>query len=77
MSLDSPGHQTVLAGPKLGNAPPPPEIIFRGPLKNFFWMVMQKSEPRRGDAKLGRSGGMSPPENFAEFHLILEAFCAF
>ena len=38
---------------------------------------MQKSEPRRGDAMLGGSGDMPPPENFAEFDLILEAFCAF
>ena len=64
------------AGPKLGNAPPP-EILFRGPSKFFSWMVIQKSEPRRGDAKLGESGGMPPPEHFAEFDLILEAFCAF
>ena len=61
---------------KLGNAGPPPEIIFRGLLKNFSCMVIQKSEPRRGDAKLG-SLGAYPPENFAEFHLILMAFCAF
>ena len=54
-----------------------PEIIFRGPLKIFSWMVLQKSEPRRGDAKLGGSGGMSPPEDFAEFDIILEDFCAF
>ena len=40
-------------------------------------MVMQKSEPRRGDANLGGSRGMPPPENFAKFDLILEAFCAF
>ena len=52
------GSGQVYAGPKLGNAGPPPEIIFRGPLKFFSWMVMQKSEPRRGDAKLGGSGGM-------------------
>ena len=52
------------AGPKLGNAGPPPEIIFRGPLKYFSWMVLQKSEPRRGDAKLGGSGGMLPPKKF-------------
>ena len=45
----------VRAGPKLGNAGPP-EIIFRGFLKIFSWMVMQKSEPRRGDAKLGGLG---------------------
>ena len=54
----------------------PPEIIFRGPLKIFSWMVIQKSEPRRGDAKLGGLGAC-PPENFGEFDLILEAFCAF
>ena len=62
----------VQPGPKLGNAGPL-EIIFRGPLKFFSWMAMQKSEPRRGDAKLGGSF----LRNFAEFHLILEAFCAF
>ena len=65
------------SGAKLGSAAPPPEIIFRGPLKFFSWMVMQKSEPRRGDAKLRGSGGMPPPEKIAEFDLILEAFCAF
>ena len=47
----------VSTGPKLGNAGPPPKSSF-GPLKIFSWMVMQKSEPRGGDAKLGRSGGM-------------------
>ena len=66
------------AGPKLGNAPPP-KIIFRGPLKIFSWMVIQKSEPRRGDAKLGKSGILRnfPHKNFAEFDFILEDFCAF
>ena len=53
-----------VAGAKLGNAGPPPEIIFRGPLKFFSWMVMQKSEPRRGDAKLRGSGGACPPRKF-------------
>ena len=39
---------------------------------------MQKSEPRRGDAKLGGLGACPPsPENFADFHLILEAFVRF
>ena len=68
----------LIAGPKLGNAGPPlpPEIIFRGPLKMFSWMAIQKSEPRRGDAKLGGIG-TCPPENFAELDLTLEAFCAF
>ena len=65
-----------MAGPKLGNAPPPPEVIFRSPLKFFSWMVMQKSEPRRSDARLGGLGAC-PPENFAEFDLILVALCAF
>ena len=54
-------QRAVVSGPKLSNAPPPPpEIIFRGPLKFFSWMVMQKGEPRRGDAKLGGYGGMPP-----------------
>ena len=38
---------------------------------------MKKSEPRRGDAKLGGLGAYTPPENFAKFDLILEAFCTF
>ena len=42
---------------------PPSKIIFRGPLKYFSWMVIQKNEPRRGDAKLGGSDGM-PPTKF-------------
>ena len=54
----------------------PPRNHLSGPLKMFSWMVMQKSEPRKDDAKLG---GLEAclPENFAEFDLILEAFCAF
>ena len=49
----------IKAGAKLGNAGSPRNHL-SGPLKNFSWMVMQKSEPRRGDAKLGGSGGMPP-----------------
>ena len=55
----------------------PPIIIFWGLLKLFSWMVMQKREPRRGDAKLGGVWGHATRENFAEFDLVLKAFCAF
>ena len=57
-------------------APPPPRNHLSKPSKNFTWMVIQKSKPRRGNAKLGGSGGI-PPKNFAKFDLILEAFLRF
>ena len=56
-------------------APPPRNHLSESP-KNFSRMVMQKSEPRKGNATLGGSGGL-PPEIFAEFDRILEVFCAF
>ena len=65
------------AGPKLGNAPPPPKIIFQGPLKIFSGMVIQKSEPRRGDAKLGKSGGMSPQKILRNLTLFWRIFVRF
>ena len=43
---------------------PPPRNHLSGPPKNFSWMVIQKSEPRRGDVKLGGPGGMPPPRKF-------------
>ena len=63
-------------GPKLGNAPPP-EIIFRGPLKMFSWMVMQKSEPRRGDAKLGGYGNMPTQKILRNLTLFWRLFVRF
>ena len=54
--------------------PPPPEIIFRGPLKIFSWMVMQKSEPKRDDAKLGGSGGMPPKKILRNLTLFWRLF---
>ena len=62
----------VLTGTKQGNAFPPRNHL-SGLLKIFSWMVIQKNEARRGNAKLGDLGAY-PPENFAEFDLILEAF---
>ena len=54
--------------------PPTPEIIFRGPLKIFSGMVIQKSEPRRGDAKLGGSGGMPPEKILRNLTLFWRLF---
>ena len=56
------------AGPKLGNA---------GPLKCFSWMVMQKSEPRRDDAKLGGSRGMSFQKILRNLTLFWRLFARF
>ena len=64
------------AGPKLGNAAPP-KIIFWGPLKIFSWMVIQKSKPRRGDAKLGKSGGMPPQKILRNLTLFWKIFVRF
>ena len=55
----------------------PPEIIFRGLLKFFSWMVIQKSEPRRGDAKLGGSGGMPPQKILRNLTLVWRLFGRF
>ena len=55
----------------------PPQIIFRGPLKIFSWMVMQKSELLRGDAKLGGSGGMSPQKILRNLTLFWRLFVRF
>ena len=55
---------------------PPPEIIFRGPLKFFSMMVMQKSEPRRGDAKL-RGLGACPQKILRNLTLFWRHFVRF
>ena len=68
----------IWTGPKLGNAPPPPpEIIFRGPLKFFSWMVIQKREPRRGNTKLEWSGGMPPQKILRNLTLFWRLFKRF
>ena len=64
------------AGPKLGNAGPP-KIIFRGPLKYFFLDGDAKERAPKGRCQARGVWGHAPPENFAEFDLILVAFCAF
>ena len=56
---------------------PPPEIIFRGPLKFFSLMVMQKSEPRRGDAKLGGVGACPSQKILRNFTLFWRLFVRF
>ena len=68
-------------GPKLGNAvpPPPPRNHLLGPPKNFFLDGDAKERASKGRCQARGVWGhaSSPPEKFAEFHLILEAFCAF
>ena len=66
----------IRTGPKLGNAAPP-KIIFRGPLKFFSWMVIRKSETRRGDAKLGGSETMSPQKILRNLTLFWRLFVRF
>ena len=66
--IQSVRHGSISAGSKLGNAAPPPRNHFSGPLKIFFL---------DGDTKERGLKGQCIPENFAEFDLILEDFCAF
>ena len=66
-----------MAWPKLGNAAPPTRNHLSGALKFFPWMVMQKSEPRRGDAKLGGSGGMPPQKILRSLTLFWRLFVRF
>ena len=54
-----------------------PSYIFRGPLKFFSWMVIQKSKPRRGDAKLGGSGGMPAQKILRNLTLFWRLFVRF
>ena len=65
----------VLTGPKLDNAPP--EIIFRGHLKIFSWMVMQNNEPWRGDAKLGDLGACPSQKILRNLTLFWRLFVRF
>ena len=56
----------------------PPKIIFRGIfLKYFFLDGDAKERAPKGRCQARGVWGHAPPENFAEFDLILEAFCAF
>ena len=58
-------------------APPPPRNHLSGPPKKIFYDGDTKERAPKGRCQaIGGCGGM-PPENFAEFDLILEAFCAF
>ena len=55
---------------------PPPEIIFRGPLKIFLDGDAKEQAPK-GRCQAWGVWGHPLPENFAEFDLILEVFGAF
>ena len=55
----------------------PPEIIFRSPLKIISLMVMQKSEPRKGDAKLRGLGACPPPKILRNLTLFWRLFVRF
>ena len=56
------------SGTKLGNAGPP---------KIFSWTVIQRSEPRRGDAKLRGSEGMPPQKILRNLTLFWRLFVRF
>ena len=58
----------LLAGPKLGSAGPP---------KIFSWMVIQKSEPRTGDAKLGGLRVCPPQKILRNLTLFRRLFVRF
>ena len=55
----------------------PPKIIFRCPPKYFFLDGDAKERAPKGRCQARGVWEHAPPENFAEFDLILEAFCAF
>ena len=56
------------SGAKLGNAGPP---------RSFFLDGGTKERAPKGRCQARGIWGQAPPENFAEFDLILEAFCTF
>ena len=63
-------------GPKLGNAAPPRNHL-SGPPKNVFLDGDTKERAPKGRCQAREVWGACPPENFAEFDLILETFRAF
>ena len=62
-------------GPKLGNAAPPQNHL-SGPPKYFFLDGDTKERAPKGRCQARGVWGHGPSEIFAEFDLILEAFCA-
>ena len=54
----------------------PPKSSFGAP-KHFFLNGDAKERALKGRCQARGVWGHALPENFAEFHLILEAFCAF
>ena len=64
------------AGPKLGNVGPSRNHLL-GPPKNFFLNGDAKERATKGRCQAWGVWGHVLPENFVEFDLILEAFCAF
>ena len=62
--------------PKLGNAPAPRNHL-SGPPKIFFLDGDAKERAPKGQCQARGIWGHAPPENFAEFDLTLETFCAF
>ena len=66
----------VQPGPKLGNAGPPQNHL-SGPPKIFFLDSDAKERAPKGRCQARGVWGHAPPENFAEFHLILEVFVRF
>ena len=57
--------------------PPPPRNHLSGRPQIFFSDDDTKERAPKGRCQARRVWGHAPPENFAEFDLILEAFCAF
>ena len=55
----------------------PPISFFGGPLKYFFLDGDAKERAPKGRCQAMGVWEHAPPENFAEFDLILEAFYAF
>ena len=56
---------------------PPPRNHFSGPPKIFFLDGDAKERGPKWQCPARGVWGHVPPENFAEFDLILEDFCAF
>ena len=69
-------YQRASAGLKLDNAGSPPQSSFGAP-KIFFLDGNTKERAPKGRCLARGVWGHAPPEKFAKFDLILEAFCAF